>query len=73
MRRGIVVLMVVVGFVLQATAFFFLAAPLGTPTAVRFSEPRLPFAPLLFIVGVVLVFSAALVYELLPDRGPDEG
>jgi hypothetical protein len=62
MRRAIVVTMVVAGFALQATAFFFLAAPLGTPTAVRFSEPRLPFAPVLFILGVVLVFSAALAY-----------
>lgn len=72
MRRAIVVTMVVVGFVLQATAFLFLAAPLGIPTAVRYSEPRLPFAPVIFILGVVLVFSAALVYELLPDRDASE-
>lgn len=73
MRRAIVVTMVVVGFALQATAFLFLAAPLGIPTAVRYSEPRLPFAPVIFILGIVLVFSAALVYELLPDRGPSDG
>lgn len=68
MRRTIVWTMVVAGFVLQAVAFLFLAAPLGTPTDVSFSEPRLPFAPVVFIIGVVLVFSSALVYELLPDR-----
>jgi len=68
MRPIIVVAMIVVGFALQAVTFLFLAAPLGTPTDVRFSEPRLPFAPVLFILGVVIVFSAALVYELLPDR-----
>jgi hypothetical protein len=69
MRRTIIVVsMVVAGFVLQAVTFLFLAAPLGTPTEVRFSEPRVPFAPALFILGVVLVFSAALVYELMPDR-----
>jgi cytochrome b subunit of formate dehydrogenase len=68
MRTIIVVAMIVVGFALQAVTFLFLAAPLGTPTDVRFSEPRLPFAPVLFILGVVIVFSAALVYELLPDR-----
>ena len=73
MRRAIVVTRVVVGFVLQATAFLFLAAPLGIPTEVRYSDPRLPFAPVIFILGVVLVFSAALVYELLPDRGARDG
>lgn len=72
MRRSIVIVMVAVGFVLQGVAFFFLAAPLGQPTSVRFSEPRLPFAPVVFVLGVMLVFSAALVYELLPDRGSRE-
>jgi hypothetical protein len=36
---------------------------------VRFSNPRVPFAPALFILGVMLVFIAAIVYELLPERG----
>jgi hypothetical protein len=69
MRRTIIVVgMVVVGFALQTVTFLFLAAPLGTPSDVGFSEPRVPFAPALFILGVVLVFAAALVYELTPDR-----
>lgn len=56
------------GFALQAVSYFLLAAPLGLPTAETFSNPRVPFAPLLFVLGVVLVFLAAVVYELLPDR-----
>ena len=69
MRTTITILMVVGGFALQAISFFLLAAPLGIPTGPVFSNPRLPFAPGLFIVGVMLVFLAAVVYELLPERG----
>jgi uncharacterized membrane protein YidH (DUF202 family) len=70
MRRTIAIALVAAGFALQAVSYLFLAAPIGTPTSVRFSDPRLPFAPALFILGVILVFVAAVVYELLPDRGP---
>jgi uncharacterized membrane protein YidH (DUF202 family) len=70
MRTTIAIALVVAGFALQAVSHLFLAAPIGTPTSVRFSDPRLPFAPALFILGVILVFVAAVVYELLPDREP---
>lgn len=70
MKRGVIaVAMAVTGFVLQAVTYLFLATPIGKPTSVRFSNPRLPFAPALFILGVMLVFIAAIVYELLPERG----
>ena len=70
MRRGaIAVAMAVAGFALQVLTYLFLATPIGKPTSVRFSNPRLPFAPALFILGVMLVFIAAIVYELLPERG----
>lgn len=68
MRATITLLMVVGGFALQGLSYFLLAAPLGTPTSPAFSNPRLLFAPALFIVGVMLVFLAAVVYELLPER-----
>jgi steroid 5-alpha reductase family enzyme len=68
MRAFLTILMIVLGFALQAVSYFFLAAPLGIPTSPAFSEPRLPFAPLIFIVGVMLVFLAAVVYELIPDK-----
>lgn len=68
MRTTLAILMVVGGFALQAVSYFMLAAPLGTPTSPFYSNPRVPFAPTLFIVGVMLVFIAAVVYELLPER-----
>lgn len=67
-RRAIAILMVVAGFGLQIFTYFFLAAPLGLATGPVYSEPRLPFASLLFILGVMLVFLAAVVYELLPEK-----
>jgi hypothetical protein len=67
MRTLIAVTMVVVGFALQGVTYLFLAAPLGFGS-VKYSDPRVPFAPMLFIAGVMLVFLAAVVYELLPDR-----
>jgi hypothetical protein len=69
-RRLVVLAMILVGFGLQGVAYLVLAAPLGRPTDVSFSEPRMPYAALLFIVGVGIVFSAAIVYELPPDRRP---
>jgi hypothetical protein len=68
MRAVLTISMVIVGFALQAVSYFFLAAPWGIPTSPIYSNPRVPFAPALFILGVMLVFLAAVVYELLPDR-----
>jgi hypothetical protein len=67
MRKTIALLMVVGGFALQAITYFFLAAPVGTPVNEAFSNPRVPFAAGLFVLGVMLVFIAAVVYELLPE------
>lgn len=68
MRTVLTTLLVILGFALQAVSYFLLAAPLGTPTSEVYSNPRLPFAPALFILGVGMVFMAAVVYELLPER-----
>ncbi len=68
MRRTLAVLMVIGGFALQALSYFVLAAPLGLPTSPVFSNPRLPFAPVLFVFAVLVVFMAAVVYELLPEK-----
>lgn len=67
-RALIAIIMVVVGFALQAISYLYLAAPIGIPTGPEFSDPRVPFAAFFFIIGVVIVFLAAVVYELMPDR-----
>ena len=67
MRRTITWLMIVGGLALMAVSYFFWAAPWGT-TATRYSNPRLQFAPALFVLGVMLVFLSAVVYEVWPDR-----
>jgi len=68
MRKNLTFLLVVVGFILQAVSFLFLSAPLGKSTSEVYSNPVMPFSPVVFIVGVGLVFMAAVVYELLPDK-----
>lgn len=68
LRTFLTWMMVIVGFAVQAVSFLLLSAPMGRPVGPEFSSPRLPFAPTLFILGVLLVFLAAVVYELIPDR-----
>ena len=69
MRTGLMLLLVLGGFALQGASYFLLAAPWGfPPSSVEYSNPRVPFAPLFFILGVVLVFLGAVVYELFPER-----
>lgn len=65
-RRAVTTTMIVLGLVLMVTGYF-ASAPWGA-AAVRNSDPRFGFAPTLFVLGVVIAFSSALVYELLPDK-----
>ncbi len=67
MRRWWTWGMVIAGGALMTISYFFLAAPWGEDTVAN-SDPRLEFAPLLFVIGVIVAFSAAVVYELMPDR-----
>lgn len=71
MRRGLTVGMVIVGVALMVVAYFGLAAPWGVESVAN-SDPRLDFAPLLYVLGVVIALSSALVYTMLPDRGDEE-
>ncbi|GAB4335193.1 MAG: hypothetical protein Kow0010_22590 [Dehalococcoidia bacterium] len=70
-RRGVLAVgMVVAGVAIMLITYFFLAAPWGfPPDTVAHSNPRLTFAPALFIVGIVITFVAAVVYELWPSGG----
>ncbi|MBI4497457.1 MAG: hypothetical protein HY689_06130 [Chloroflexi bacterium] len=69
MRATVTLLTLAAGLTLAAVSYFFLAAPLGLPAHEGYSNPRMPYAPVLFILGVVLVFLTAVVYELLPEQG----
>ncbi|MDP6823356.1 MAG: hypothetical protein QF554_08700 [Dehalococcoidia bacterium] len=72
MRIAITALVAVGGIVLALVSALLLAAPLGgAPFDESFSNPRLVYAPTLAVIGVALVFSAAIVYELMPRIGDD--
>jgi len=66
MRRTITV-----GLILNGVAFmligFLTAAPWGTDS-VDNSNPAVTGAPMLFLLGIMSVIAAAVLYEVLPDR-----
>lgn len=68
-RRLFTSLFLIVGILLMAVSYFLWTAPWGA-IEVSNSDPRVQFAPAIFVLGVILAFSSALVYELLPDRKP---
>jgi Ni/Fe-hydrogenase subunit HybB-like protein len=70
--RGVAALgMVAVGVALMAVSYLRLATPWAfPPSGVEHSDPRLPFAPALFVLGVMTSFLSAVVYELWPERSP---
>jgi uncharacterized membrane protein YdcZ (DUF606 family) len=70
MRRVLTWSFIVVGLAIMFVSYFFLTAPWGANN-VENSNPSLIFSPGLFVIGVVILFSSALVYELLPDRQDD--
>ena len=66
MRRTITIGLVVVGFALMLIGFV-AAAPWGS-SSVADSNPAFVGAPLLFVLGIVAVVAAAVLYEVLPDK-----
>lgn len=66
MRRTITIGLAVVGFVLMVLGFL-TAAPWGS-SSVADSNPVILGAPILFLLGIVSVVAAAVLYEVLPDR-----
>jgi prepilin signal peptidase PulO-like enzyme (type II secretory pathway) len=66
MRRALTTAMVLAGAALMVLGYA-LSAPWGAESVAN-SNPRVPFAPAIFVLGVVVVFSSAIVYELLPRR-----
>ena len=66
-RATLFVLTLLAGLTLALVGFF-LSAPIGAPDGPGISSPRVDFAPLMFVVGVILIFGSAVVYELRGDR-----
>lgn len=66
MRKPIAISLVIAGLVLMVVGFF-AAAPWGA-ASVADSDPTFVGAPALFILGIVSVVAAAVLYELLPDK-----
>ena len=65
MRKIITLAMIVGGIALMVFGYL-ASAPWGADS-VNNSDPSFGFAPAVFVLGVVLAFSSALVYELMPD------
>ncbi len=64
MRRNMLFVLTLLAGIVLAVLGFALSAPIGAPSSPDISNPRMDFAPLLFVVGVVLIFSSAVVYEV---------
>ena len=67
MRKGLTVGMIVTGIALMILSYFFLAAPWGVESVAN-SDPRMQFAPLVYVLGVMMALGSALVYTMLPDK-----
>ncbi len=66
MTRWSIFLLVLATGVVLALLGFFLSAPIGPTTDPTYSNPRVDFAPLIFVLGLILVLGSAIVYELAP-------
>ncbi|MFQ5523814.1 MAG: hypothetical protein ACE5F5_09590 [Acidimicrobiia bacterium] len=67
-RRGKVSIgMILGGLVLMVWSYFYGAAP-WCATGVECSNPRVEWAPAVFVLGVLLSFSSALYYSMARDR-----
>jgi hypothetical protein len=67
MRRYAFLITLMAGIGLAVLGFS-LAAPIGPTAGPEYSNPRVEFAPLMFVLGIILAFSSALVYELTGER-----
>lgn len=72
-RREITMATAAVASLIILVSFFYLAAPWADPPSSEDqSNPRVVFAPMLFILGLILLFLSPVVYELLPDEQSEE-
>jgi len=67
-RKGTAVFFVALAIgLLMAIAGFLLSAPIGSPTNPTISNPRMEFAPAIFVLGVIVTFTSAILYEIVKD------
>ncbi len=66
MRKTMFWLTLLAGLTLAIVGFV-LSAPIGPVVDLAVSSPGVPFAPTIVVLGILLLFSSALVYELMPD------
>ncbi len=45
-----------------------LSAPVGPTSGPEYSDPRVEYAPLMFVLGITIMFGSAVVYELAPEK-----
>ena len=65
-RTILFVLTLLAGLVLAVLGIT-LSAPIGPTDGPVYSNPRVDFAPLMFVFGVTIMFFSAVVYEIAPD------
>jgi hypothetical protein len=63
MRRIVTILMILVGLALMAVSYFRWAAP-WCATSVGCSDPRLPWAASLVVLGILIAISASIFYAV---------
>ena len=66
-RKRMFILTLLVGIILAVVGFS-LTAPLGPTADPMYSEPRVQFAPLMFVAGIIITLLSPVVYELFPDK-----
>lgn len=67
-RRGEAFVLTLLAGLALAVVGFSLAAPIGPPDSPTISNPRVEFAPLIFVIGIILIFSSAVVYEVFKGK-----
>lgn len=66
-KRTLFFMITLLAGVVLAVLGIALSAPVGPTDSPVISDPRVEFAPLMFVFGITLMFGSAVVYELLPD------
>lgn len=64
MRKEATIITILVGLILVAIGLS-LSAPLGPTLSPAISSPEMLGAPALFVIGVLLVFFSAVVYNVV--------